>query len=371
MSGVNTNNNKPPSDTNVMGPTNAMGPTNTMGPENKQFSSSLVDPSISSTNATADKSSWMSPVTSLFTPNAKDNTNNTNNNDNDSWMPSFNKTQPNANDFAPEPPLPGAEGPNMPSSPANAPQDADNKSFMSPITSMFSPQASEPSSLSSESSNIGPSPSDNVGGLFDSEPTPKQSYFSKAVSSTQWGFDWISIIKYIVILVLLALMGLNVFSYLGDASHGAASILGRFSNLFSGIASDLGNGIKVVVTQTTKTTADGTNTAVDLAASGTKGLVNVTAGAIDSGVSLLEQGLIENDEKKETDKIKNEETLPVPDTAGDITQRMPHKGGKAGYCYIGEDRGFRSCVKVGQMDQCMSGDIFPTKEICINPTLRE
>ena len=59
---------------------------------------------------------------------------------------------------------------------------------------------------------------------------------------------------------------------------------------------------------------------------------------------------------------------PLPDDATSVTQ----SGGrsKSGYCYIGEDRGFRSCIKVGENDQCISGDIFPTMDICINPNLR-
>ena len=44
---------------------------------------------------------------------------------------------------------------------------------------------------------------------------------------------------------------------------------------------------------------------------------------------------------------------------------------KSGSCYIGTDKGFRNCVSVGEGDKCMSGDIFPTLEMCINPKLRE
>ena len=44
---------------------------------------------------------------------------------------------------------------------------------------------------------------------------------------------------------------------------------------------------------------------------------------------------------------------------------------KSGWCYIGEDRGFRSCIQVGQNDTCMSGDIFPSQDICVNPSLRQ
>uniref|UniRef100_A0A6C0KI32 Uncharacterized protein n=1 Tax=viral metagenome TaxID=1070528 RepID=A0A6C0KI32_9ZZZZ len=45
--------------------------------------------------------------------------------------------------------------------------------------------------------------------------------------------------------------------------------------------------------------------------------------------------------------------------------------GKSGYCYIGTDDNFRSCIKVGDNSICMSEDIFPTMDICINPNLRQ
>jgi hypothetical protein len=44
--------------------------------------------------------------------------------------------------------------------------------------------------------------------------------------------------------------------------------------------------------------------------------------------------------------------------------------GKAGWCFIGEERGIRTCAKVQETDTCMSGNIFPSQDICVNPTLR-
>ena len=41
-----------------------------------------------------------------------------------------------------------------------------------------------------------------------------------------------------------------------------------------------------------------------------------------------------------------------------------------GFCYIGYDDGQRECVDVYQGDVCMSGEIFPSLDICINPKLR-
>tara|TARA_Y100000591_G_scaffold333211_1_gene374663 strand:- start:12639 stop:13259 length:621 start_codon:yes stop_codon:yes gene_type:complete len=60
--------------------------------------------------------------------------------------------------------------------------------------------------------------------------------------------------------------------------------------------------------------------------------------------------------------------LPEPDEASSRTQ--VNHATKGTYCYIGEDRGFRSCVKIEDGEKCMSGDIFPTQAVCINPNLR-
>lgn len=71
------------------------------------------------------------------------------------------------------------------------------------------------------------------------------------------------------------------------------------------------------------------------------------------------------------DKADRSYTGPSPraDDSTSVTQK--HQAGKAGYCYIGEDRGFRSCVKVEAGDKCMSGQVFSRQDICVNPTLRE
>ena len=80
-----------------------------------------------------------------------------------------------------------------------------------------------------------------------------------------------------------------------------------------------------------------------------------------------------NDDEKYTflDKADRSYTGPSPraDDTTSVTQK--HQSGKSGYCYIGEDRGFRSCVKVEAGDKCMSGKVFPTQDICVDPTLRE
>ena len=44
---------------------------------------------------------------------------------------------------------------------------------------------------------------------------------------------------------------------------------------------------------------------------------------------------------------------------------------KAGFCYLGTDRGVRTCVEVDDEDTCLSNEIYPTKDMCVNPNLKE
>jgi hypothetical protein len=135
-----------------------------------------------------------------------------------------------------------------------------------------------------------------------------------------------------------------------------------------------------------------------LTAEGAKLGIDVAAGTIESGIDVIQGQLdIENPNKyrdqQQSDQSQSgqrqsqspfkelsaslssaladaeEKAEPIPDDATSSTQRS--SSGKAGYCYIGEDRGFRSCIQVKEGDTCMSGEIFPSNTICVNPSLRE
>jgi hypothetical protein len=57
---------------------------------------------------------------------------------------------------------------------------------------------------------------------------------------------------------------------------------------------------------------------------------------------------------------------PTPDDSRSVFQ----SSGKSGWCFIGQDESVRTCAQIGVNDMCMSGDIFPSQEICMNPSLR-
>jgi len=151
-------------------------------------------------------------------------------------------------------------------------------------------------------------------------------------------FTYNSLIKYGLIIFILTLLGFNLFTYLGKITDTTAEIIKPLAD-FVGATS--GNIVKQ---------------AALVSGEGTKGLVDVASGSVVSGVDVLQQNVNTNN------------FIPIPDDAGSITQMSQNK---AGYCYIGEDRGFRSCIEVSENDTCMSGQIFPTRAICINPNLRK
>lgn len=68
---------------------------------------------------------------------------------------------------------------------------------------------------------------------------------------------------------------------------------------------------------------------------------------------------------------KKEKQQKIQPLNGDEDIFSKGKTGQAGYCYIGEDRTYRTCIAMGIHDKCMSGEIFQSKKVCEHPELRE
>lgn len=81
-----------------------------------------------------------------------------------------------------------------------------------------------------------------------------------------------------------------------------------------------------------------------------------------AGMRYREQG------NQRNNSVDDEPSYDADDSYSSI--QMSKSSSKSGWCFIGEDRGFRSCIRVGENSTCMSGDIFPSEENCVNPNLR-
>jgi len=151
---------------------------------------------------------------------------------------------------------------------------------------------------------------------------------------------------------------------------------------------DFGSSILASVSkQFVSTTSEGTRTGIDIVSGAAKSGVNViedqvTGNGIQPPATAADDPSIVPSSGGGTAKQEAARAraltmktgsqpidLPQPDDSLSVTQKGKTSG-KSGYCLVGEDRGHRSCIYVNESDTCMSGNIFPSKDKCINPSLR-
>jgi hypothetical protein len=181
----------------------------------------------------------------------------------------------------------------------------------------------------------------------------------------------------IIIILILAILGFNVFIYFAKGTQDIANFIKKFLSFFG-----------IVTGQAIDVSAEGAKAVVGA----TKGALNVTADTINAGLTEIQQNIpdakqprgslkglnldeeIGNTQHIQSNKINNmlDQNKPqnidyqADESSSSIQGNMP----KSGWCYVGSDRNFRSCAYVGLDDKCMSGEIFPSHELCINPALR-
>jgi len=174
--------------------------------------------------------------------------------------------------------------------------------------------------------------------------------------------------------MILLFVGVNVFFYLG-------SITQYLRNLIAPIMRSLGVVVTSTATTTTSTAATGAKSGIDVASNSLISGIDVLQGQLDTvsattkhdGTGISTQTV--NNEIGDVNKNSLDSALSHA-SSDNSSMYLSRNGeanftGKSGYCYVGQDRGYRSCVSVKPDDTCMSGDIFPSMDICINPSLRE
>ena len=191
---------------------------------------------------------------------------------------------------------------------------------------------------------------------------------STSSSSNGWfdGLKEINTSTWIIIILILAFLGFNIFVYLAKGTQ-------EISDFFGPIMQKIFGTTVGVASQT-----------VDVAAEGTKAVVGGTATAVNTGLSAV-QDITPNNAKssiksepvsqKQINQYDNNTLNKALNSSkqqqsGGKQDYEPHEAESSGWCYIGEERGYRSCAQVGVDDKCMSGDIFPSQELCMNPNLR-
>jgi len=241
------------------------------------------------------------------------------------------------------------------------------------------------------SNNISDKISNSILGSNDISSIPSLSSdigvsSSSSDSSMSSFFDWIkeiSLTTWFLIILILAFLGFNIFVYLAKGTQEFnsffAPLIQKVVAIFGGVTGQVvdvsAEGAKAVV-----------NTSADVVTTGLTGVQNITPSK--QVQPKTSQTTTKGQDIKTTfpqgdvaqantlNKAINSSTAQKQQVNGEDYQAdeasstIQNGAPKAGWCYIGEDRGFRSCAEVGVNDTCMSGDIFPTSQVCVNPSLR-
>ena len=214
-------------------------------------------------------------------------------------------------------------------------------------------QSSEASPLNILSSSDSLTSTEDSSGFFD---------FFTNINLTTW----------IIIILILAFLGFNIFVYLAKGTQDITSFFSPLIQSISGSVGKLSGQVVDVSAEGAKAVVGGTASAVNTSLSAVQ---DVTPGGLNANSSLPNQPILPPKNALQNNTLNKSLNTSQQTSNKNLNDYEAHEAsssvtGKAGWCYIGEDRGFRTCSQVGVNDVCMSGDIFPSNEICINPNLR-
>jgi hypothetical protein len=176
-------------------------------------------------------------------------------------------------------------------------------------------------------------------------------------------------------LLILSFIGINLLSVSGNLLNELAKIFGP---TFTNLASMFGYSTGELINNTADVAADATKLGVDIAEG--------TAQDIGNLLKAASQGGMDEKQKKELDRLLNSPNCPssvknalekhhgakkddAEPTKSDsaIQQPIASQKSKAGWCFVGDYDGTRGCVELDEHDKCMSGQIFPSQKMCLNP----
>ena len=207
--------------------------------------------------------------------------------------------------------------------------------------------------------------------LLTNTPSVNSDSSSEGLFSSWW--------VWIFIILLLAYLGFNIFNYLAKGTQETNDVLSPF---WTYIMSFFNYGPSIV--QPDSDVVDGddevSNRKDDAGKQngGKKPISAENATPNPASVSRMSPDSVNNQNAPDNAQntalnralnISKQQEMPKQDYVANDSYDSTQQG-KAGWCYIGSEQGYRSCSQVGEADTCMSGNIFPTQDICVNPSLR-
>jgi len=164
------------------------------------------------------------------------------------------------------------------------------------------------------------------------------------------------IILLLVGLLILSFVGINV---LDIASNLIKAITGAIQPLTSNLLSAIGYTTGTVINKTADVVSDTAKSGIDIAEGTVQDVGNLIISA--SGGDVTNQNLDASINSSKRAKMDH-----APDSTENPIQN-PIVRKKGAWCLVGEYKNKRGCVEVSNANKCMSGQVFPTQKMCLNP----
>lgn len=239
-----------------------------------------------------------------------------------------------------------------------------------------------------------------LGAMTNNEPS-----YSEQISNEPKKSILKSIFFWIFIILLLAFLGFNIFKYLAQGTDIVTALLSPIAYIVTMVSGDTAKTTLEHTSQGAQTIATESSNFLQillkLITDFFNGSVNFITTSSISGINYLQSTIKqdkitptnenantkdtkeENEDEHEEGVLKNERKIEtrIQDVSNSIKNSIAKKEDKIpepsstdsqyhGFCYVGKQNNLRHCAKVSSKSKCMSGDIFPTMDICVNPKLR-
>lgn len=168
-------------------------------------------------------------------------------------------------------------------------------------------------------------------------------------------------------LLILSFIGFNMLAFSGNVLQSISDVFGP---VFVKVASMFGYSAGELVNTTSSVAADAAKLGVDIAEGTAHSVGDLLKNASKGGMDDSQKRSLSESIRSPHGCANNVASAPSPEGSGsDIQKSIASKKGGGGWCLVGEYSGARSCVGIDEHDKCMSGQIFPSQKMCLNPNL--
>lgn len=180
------------------------------------------------------------------------------------------------------------------------------------------------------------------------------------------------VIVVLTVLLVLSFLGINLLASMGNLLQTISNVFGP---LFTQILSVFGYTAGTVIDKSTDVVTDVAKSGIDLAGDTIQSAAELLKAAsrghvAADAVNQLDNSFKYGNSSNFDNAINNSKpglNQPVPDASVDPIQK-PITAGKVNWCLVGEYQGKRGCIEVDDDSKCMSGQVFPSQNMCLNPT---